>query len=212
MQPIPTLLLRPGWRMTAWGELFTCMPLWKIDQTSRLLKSCFAPLWPTSSSTIPVCHSVSVPFVLWRSKDQTRGSHVEKCPSYPWVHNPHAEAVLVLLSAGAVPPRRGSRRHSGEYVTFLFFFLILSLFNFSFLFFFVSIFFLFVFHVAGSAFFCFPFLLLFSFLYFPLRLYFYFYLHFFFVLSDYYYYINFHFMFLLFIFFFSFLSVLTFYF
>ena len=183
------------------------MSLWKIDQTSRPLKNCFAPLWPTLSSTIPVCHSVSALFVLWRLRDLTRGSHVKNILLTPESIDPHAEAVLVLLFAGGVPPRRGSRRHSGEYVTFLFF-LILSLFNFSFLFFSFFIYFsLFVFHIAGSAFFCFPFLLLFSFLYFPLLLYFYFYLHFFFVLSDYYYYyyyINFHFMFLLFIFSFPF--------
>jgi hypothetical protein len=152
------------------------MPLWKIDQTSRPLKSCFAPLWPTSSSTIPVCHSVSVPFVLWRSKDQTRRSHVEKCPSYPWVHNPHAEAVLVLLSAGAVPPRRGSRRHSGEYVTFLFFFLsflylTFLFFSFLYLFFFFSCFMSrdrlsFVFHFCYcSHFFIFLFVYIFIFIY-----------------------------------------------
>jgi hypothetical protein len=43
---------RRGWVV----ELFTCMP--KIDQTRKPLKNCFASLYLTSSSAIPVCHSV----------------------------------------------------------------------------------------------------------------------------------------------------------
>ena len=40
----------------------------------RPLKSCFAPLCPTSSSAIPVCHSVPIPFVFFRLRDLTCGS------------------------------------------------------------------------------------------------------------------------------------------
>ena len=132
-------------------ELFTCMPLWKINQTRKPLKSCFAPLYPTSSSTIPVWHSVSVPFVLWRLRDLTRGSHVEKCHFYPWVHRP-SRGGRARAALRGVPPRRGSPRHLGTSTLLFFFFLFflyLTFLFFSFLF--LSIFFLFVFHVAGSA-------------------------------------------------------------
>ena len=52
----------------------------------RPLESCFAPLCPTSSSAIPVCHSIPILFVFFHLRGLTRGSRVAQCPSFSSSH------------------------------------------------------------------------------------------------------------------------------